>query len=187
MKLALQDIISIIIAIIGFLGAIVPYVVKCKWFNGINFFLKKLFFWVSLILILSGLGYFVWSQLHTPSIKIEYPVEGGKVVKIENVKGSYRNILSNHLIWVIVYSYPDKVYYPHSSHANVDNKGGWSNNSTIIGSSIDSGMQFDIIVLLVDENSQQELNKYLNNTERHGLEELPTGVKLYDKVTVKRL
>src|SRR5262249_19172619 len=90
---------EIIVALIGLLGiiitAVVPLVVEKQWPkpNG------------------------------NAEKKIKHPLDGGLVNSQEAVRGESRNIPADYKIWVVVYSYPDRVFYPHHQNAETDAKG----------------------------------------------------------------
>lgn len=121
-----------------------------------------------------------------PNIKITSHSDGGIVNPTETVEGESKNIPLRAKIWLVVYSYSDQMFYPHLMAAVIENSGKWINYEISIGSSIDSGKKFDIVPLLLDENSLIEFQNYVSNAERHGLTRLPQGVQPFGKITVKR-
>jgi hypothetical protein len=119
-------------------------------------------------------------------IKIKNPPGGGLVDSQEAVKGESRNIPADHKIWVVVYSYPDRIFYPHRQNAETDPKGDWGSLEVNIGASTDYGKDFDLICLLADQDAQQAFMRYAESTESHGMETLPKGATRYHQVKVKR-
>jgi hypothetical protein len=122
-----------------------------------------------------------------PIIKIGYPVNNQKVNDVETIEGTFRNITQNNqLIWVAIYSYVDNKYFLYES-AKIDYvHKKWGNNQLTIGTQSDTGKQFNIIVLLVDYKSKQydDIINYLNDTNKHGLDNLPLGSHIYNEIKV---
>jgi len=142
-------------------------------------------------IIITSLGPFVVEKLWPKpngdvEIKIKHPLDGGLVNSQEAVRGESRNIPADYKIWVVVYSYSDRVFYPHHQNAETDVKGNWGSLELNIGASTDYGKDFDVICLLADQDAQQEFMRYAESTESSGMETLPKGATKYHQVKVKR-
>jgi hypothetical protein len=142
-------------------------------------------------IFITALGPFVVEKLCPKpdgaiDIKIKHPPDGGLVNSQEAVTGESRNIPADHKIWVVVYSYSDRVFYPHHQNAETDAKGNWGSPEGDIGASTDYGKDFDVICLLADQDAQQEFMRYAESTESSGMETLPKGATKYHQVKVKR-
>jgi hypothetical protein len=142
-------------------------------------------------IFITALGPFVVEKLWPKpggdiEIKIKHPLDGGLVNSQEVVRGESRNIPADHKIWVVVYSYSDRAFYPHHQNAETDAKGNWGSLEVNIGASTDDGKDFDVICLLADQDSQQEFMRYAESTESSGMETLPKGATKYNQVKVRR-
>lgn len=80
-------------------------------------------------------------------------------------------------------------YYPQNQAADVQPSGGWA-SMTYIGVPSDVGLKFELIAVLVDKEGQDAFNKYLvnakNKSDYAGLEQIPNGAIVYDRVSVTR-
>jgi hypothetical protein len=144
--------------------------------------------WITIFSALAaavGLVYwiFVFPEL---TIKVTFPSPNARVEIEETILGESSSIPSESAIWVFVYSYPDGKLYPHEREAQADANGQWSARNVDIGALQDQGEKFDIIAVLANENGQTAIKGYIDRTESAGLEQLPEGVKEYDRVTVVR-
>ena len=142
-------------------------------------------------IFITALGPFVVEKLWPEpdgsiDIKIKHPLDSGLVNSQETVRGESRNIPADHKIWVVVYSYSDRIFYPHHHNAEIEGKGNWGSLEVNIGASTDYGRDFDLICLLADQDAQQEFMRYAESTESHGMVSLPKGAKKYHQVRVKR-
>ena len=81
-------------------------------------------------------------------------------------------------------------YYPQNNPAAVQANGDWI-SLTFIGIEEDVNKKFDIIVVLADKRAQDAFNAYRKQSEDTdtwpGLERLPEGVTIYDRITVTRM
>jgi len=91
----------------------------------------------------------------------------------------YRNI------GTLPYSPQDKRDLPIVMMANGD----WSTQA-IVGSNMDSGLEFKIFAVLADEKANKAIIDYLDMSRASGswdgLVQLPDGATIYDKVSVTR-
>ena len=133
----------------------------------------------------------VASQTPTPNtgLKITQPIEGGKVDQTEMVKGTSQRIPDGHVIWVVLFVQKVGRYYPQNQPADIQANGDWA-SVTYIGVPKDVGLKFDILAVSADKEGQNALNRYLVNardrSDYAGLERLPNGVAIYDRVSVTR-
>lgn len=123
-----------------------------------------------------------------PEIKINYPSNTAHVK--ENITGTANYLPDNSKIWIIVYPHNNK-YYP-QSEANIQSGGGWSLPQPVyIGTENDTGLQFDIIAVLVDQQSQDEFKNYYERCKKtnkwFGMDEIPDNAKEYARITVTRV
>jgi hypothetical protein len=127
----------------------------------------------------------------TPSadVKITSPHDGGKVNQTEMVKGTSSNVPSGNVIWVIVFVHKVGRYYPQNQPADIQSNGDWASVS-YFGVATDTGLKFDAIAVLADDKGQKAIQDYLSNArdknDYAGLERLPDGVKIYNRVSVTR-
>jgi hypothetical protein len=126
-----------------------------------------------------------------PFLKITQPLAGSNVTINELVEGVSTNVPVDNVIWVFV-SVPNiNRYYPMDNPAILQYNGEWSSQTTL-GRDIDSGGQFDILVVLADIDAQNEINTYLSqnvnppNGIYHGMPKLPSGATVFDMVRVTR-
>jgi hypothetical protein len=124
-----------------------------------------------------------------PTVKITQPVEGATVDQTQMVRGTSQAVPEGHAIWVVLYVQKVGRYYPQNQAADVQPNGGWS-SMTYIGVPSDVGLKFDLIAVLVDKEGQDAFARYLvnakNKSDYAGLEQLPNGATVYDRVSVTR-
>ena len=105
------------------------------------------------------------------------------------VNGTSDRVPNNHVIRVVVYSSPVGRYYPQEYPADIQANGDWS-SLLFIGVEEDVDCQFDIIVVLANQEAQSLFNGYLKeaHSQQHypGLDQLPEGTIQYDRCTVTR-
>lgn len=128
----------------------------------------------------------LWFTVRTDFLAITYPRDGDSVSMSEDIKGDSENLPTDKMIWILIYSYQDNRYYPHTSNADAELRGHWTSRRTVIGAQGDQGRQFDIIALLVDQQARQELESYLVSAERAGMARIPLGSEIHQKMTVIR-
>lgn len=125
----------------------------------------------------------------TTKVKITYPNDGNVVEIKETIRGTSQRVPNEHKIWVVIYPHGVYRYYPQSDSAKVQEDGEWS-SSSYIGVEEDIGREFDIIAMLLDKKAQDTFNDYLTQAEKEktypGLEKLPEGSTIYDRITVTR-
>ena len=127
----------------------------------------------------------------TPSTdaKISQPTDGATVSQTETIKGTSQRVPDTSAIWVVVYIPSVGRYYPQNNPADIQANGNWS-SVAYIGIPTDVGLKLDIIVVMADKTAQDAFNAYLKNArdknDYPGLEQLPKGAKIYDRITVTR-
>jgi len=122
-------------------------------------------------------------------VEITYPYDGANVEIGENVRGTSQKIPEGHAIWIMVYPHVVDRYYPRNNPTDVQANGDWT-SLTYIGIEEDVNRKFDIIAVLADKRAQDAFNAYHKQSEDTetwpGLERLPEGAPIYDRITVTR-
>lgn len=126
------------------------------------------------------------TEIKSPEIIINYTSDTAQIV--ENITGTAKNIPERHELWILVYAYPAHKYYPQNGTMDIQN-GNWS-IPAYIGVKDNVGVKFDIIAVLADENARAEFTSYIINGKINnkwpGIDKIPDGAKVYDKITVIR-
>jgi hypothetical protein len=131
---------------------------------------------------------FGYRQATRPRLSIMEPVEGASVPIKVTVTGTSAHIPKGHKIWVAVFPHENRHYYPETSAAEVSVAGDWI-SPIYIGEEGNEGESFDILAMFVDENAQDAIEVYVEESQEtgwKGLAKLPEGVEIYDRVTVVR-
>lgn len=122
-------------------------------------------------------------------VEITYPDDWAPADMREMVRGTSQKVPKGQTIWVVSYPHVTGRYYPQNDPAYVEANGDWS-ALTSIGIEEDSGLKFDIIVVLANQSAQEKFRDYLltakGEKEWPGLESLPDGVTIYNHVMVIR-
>jgi hypothetical protein len=144
----------------------------------------------SMVLFALNLVVFGWRYWGpAPDIEITYPLNNSAVGLQEVVRGTSQRISRKQEIWLVVYPHSVGLYYPQNGPADMQIKGDWA-SLAIIGVKENTGATFDIIVVLADEAAQDTFNAYLSKSQADGLwkglDGLPSGAVIYDRVTVTR-
>ncbi len=144
----------------------------------------------SLVLLVSNLAVFGWRYWGSGTeVSVKYPPNNSTVEIKEMIQGTSQRISKGQEIWIVVYPHITDRYYPQNGPADVEVGGEWA-SLTIIGVETDTSMKFDIIAVLADETAQDTFNDYLSKSQAdqswEGLEKLPSGAAIYDRVTVTR-
>ena len=125
----------------------------------------------------------------TTNVKITEPSEGTKVAQTQMVKGTSQKIPDSQVVWVVLFVHNVGRYYPQNQRADIQANGDWASVS-YIGVPKDIGLKFDVIAVLADKEGQNAFNKYLvdakDKSDYAGLERLPDGATIYDRVSVTR-
>jgi hypothetical protein len=124
-----------------------------------------------------------------PSLKITYPLEDYKVEIEQTVRGTSQNIPEDQKIWIVVFVHGDN-FYPQHYPINVQANGDWI-STAITCTEVSAGEEFDILVVLANKEAQDILNAYIeqckNEKKWPGLERLPEGAKIFDRVIVTKM
>lgn len=145
---------------------------------------------ISLILLVANLWIF-WERnfVSTTEVEITYPYDGASVEIREMVRGISQKVPEGHAIWIVVYSHVVGRYYPQNYPADVQANGDWA-SLIYIGTEEDTSKKFDIIAVIVNKSTQDIFNAYLTQAKDKktwpGLERLPEGAAIYDRITVTR-
>ena len=122
-------------------------------------------------------------------VRITYPSDGATVEIREIVRGTSQNIPKEQAIWVVIYPHEVNRYYPQDYPADIQANGYWS-SLAFFGSEKDTGKKFDVVVVLANKDAQDTFNAYLKKGKEEkswpGLERLPEGAVIYDRITVTR-
>jgi len=125
-------------------------------------------------------------------VKITNPSNGATVSKSIDVGGTSKDIPAGAALWIMVYPHGVNRYYPQDKRdfpVVMTANGDWSTKA-VIGSDTDSGLEFEIFVVLADEKANQAIIDYLDKSKASGswpgMEPLPDGSMIYDKVSVTR-
>jgi len=120
---------------------------------------------------------------------ITYPSNGAEVEREEMVRGTSQEVPAGHVIWIVVFPHAASRYYPQDRQADIEAKGDWTSKA-YIGVEENVGEGFDIIAVIADEAGQGVFRRYFEdarkNNDWRGLEQLPEGAVIYNRVTVTR-
>lgn len=180
---------SVILFLI-FIIIIVYYIPKNTKFRSIPVRLSLLLLIIILELTIIISPVFVLDkspETRPPQIRINYTLDTAHIT--ENITGTAQNIPERCELWILVYPYATKTYYPQYGGASVQN-GVWS-VPIYIGINDSIGEKFDIIAVLADNNARAELTSFLENGKIKndwtvGMKEIPDGATVYDRITVVR-
>lgn len=126
----------------------------------------------------------------TPALTISEPQDGAVVPRVVGTSGTWEHIPEDQRPWVLVFPHEAPRYYP-QQQARLFENGEWSGN-VFVGNEDgeQTGQLFDIVVGLADDAAHRELADYMTRSENAGsfggLDALPAGFVLYDRVTVTR-
>ena len=149
---------------------------------------------VAFFIFLGLLGWQAFGSQAATEVKITHPTGESRVAHIETVRGTTRGIPTGHVVWVVVFAHEVGRYYPQDRAASAEARGRWS-SVTYLGLQGDAGKgkTFDILAVLVDDQARRVFGAYIAEAKEHadwpdwyGLEGLPTGVVIWDRVTVTR-
>lgn len=105
----------------------------------------------------------------------------------ETINGTWKNIPTGKVIWVVSYSYLVNLYYPMDYPAITTASGGWTSPATFGGN---VGEKFDVIVLLANKDAQEAINAYITQSKiedyHRGIANLPEGTEVFVQITVTR-
>ncbi len=148
--------------------------------------------WVCIAIAVVNTGILGWRLLRpSPSMEvaITYPTNLSKVEQTETIRGTVTKLPEEHVIWVVVFIQEVGRYYPQNRPADLEAGGRWS-SLVYIGVPSDIDKRFDILAVVADTNAQNVFNAYLaearDRSDWAGLEMLPEGAVIYDRITVTR-
>lgn len=152
--------------------------------------LRTIIMLINVILLVVNLGIFGWRYWgHATKVEITYPNNGVSAEVREMVRGTSQKIPKGQAIWIVVYPHIAGRYHPQNDPADIQANGDWA-SLTFIGIENDVGNKFDIIVVLADKNTQDTFKAYLTQSNDKkvwlGLEKLPEGATVYNRITVTR-
>lgn len=108
---------------------------------------------------------------------------------MEVIKGTSQALPAGTAIWVFVFIPHVGRYYPQNNPVDMQVNGEWS-SVAFIGQETDAGMKADIVAVVADKSAQQAIFSYLQNARDTqnfaGLERIPEGALIYDRITVER-
>ncbi len=129
------------------------------------------------------------TKISTTEVKITHPYDGAYVEIVEMVRGTSQKIPEEEVIWIVIFPHIVGSYYPQNDPADVQTNGEWSSLISI-GIEEDVDKEFDILAVLADKNAQYTFNAYLGEAKGKetwpGLQKLPEGASIYDRITVTR-
>lgn len=124
-----------------------------------------------------------------PEVKITDLSSGDRVNLEEVLRGTSQNIPEEQVIWIVIYPREVRRYYPQDYPVEIQAGGDWT-SSVYIGIEADVGKTFDIIAVLADQEAQDAFNDYLEECQEEkswpGLEVLPEGAVIHERITVTR-
>ena len=143
--------------------------------------------WLGIIIIILDLGWLggYWLAEVERPIHITSPSNDQAINSRVQVKGNYKGIPAGQTLWVAVAPFSTPIYYPQQDPAIIQPNGTWT-SLTFVGSAADAGKAFDILLVLVNQPGKQAFTDYLAGNLQNGLNGLPPGVTIVDKVTVWR-
>lgn len=142
-----------------------------------------------LFIAVVSIGFFLFWPKPIEEGKITYPMNQSLCRQTETIQGTSHNIANDKKIWVVVFPQEAGRYYPQNKPADVAVNGNWS-SITYIGVPEDVGKRFDILAIGADKSVQDSISVYLavarDKSDAAGLEQLPDGAVLYDRISVIR-
>jgi hypothetical protein len=139
---------------------------------------------VFLSILIVILIFLIFQKPMNPDITISYPNKGSTVEKIIDIRGKYRNISSFDNIVVFTHNVEHGLYFPQRNKI-IAKKNEWECKSISIGSSVDLGKKFEILVIQLDSLGIRKLNNYYAQLESSGMFKLPSCI-IYEKTMIKR-
>ena len=124
-----------------------------------------------------------------PEIKIIKPWDKEIVYRQETLTGTSQYIPEGYKLWAVVFPKEIGRYYPQEEPIEIDGQGAWTTDISI-GTEVDEGEMFRIIVVLADKICQDCFTDYIKDCEEKqswsGMEELPEDAKELEYITVTR-
>jgi hypothetical protein len=126
----------------------------------------------------------------TVQVKIDKPVAESKVSYAERIKGRSQLLPTDKKIWIVIFPLAANSYYPQDRYVDIQPDGQWSSVAYIGIKDANIGESFDVIAVLVNSDAQEVFEKYSRESKAKqkwlGLENLPEGAQVYDRITVVR-
>lgn len=152
-------------------------------------FLAVAFLSIAMLLIGFFLGSFFGDKQESTQVGITYPLNQTSCQAIEIVQGTSSGLPSDMAIWIIIKPQKNDLYYPQNKPAETDVNGNWSSVANI-GRQDDVLEKFEIIAVLADQSAQDSFAAYIANSRENGsfdgLQLLPDGVQIYDRIVLTR-
>lgn len=147
------------------------------WFMVISFF-------IAIIFLIS-----IWLSSSPIEITITDPIDEDSVELIYFVRGTAQEIPEDKELWIVVYCPSIGQYYPQNGSVEPNDLGEWEFR-TYIGQENNSGLDFEIKVVLADSLAQEIFNNYIAESEIkgewEGIINIPEGAQTYAYVQVTR-
>jgi hypothetical protein len=148
--------------------------------------------WICIVVAVMNSGLLGWRWLRpgpTTDVTITYPINQARVDQTETVRGTSQGLSAEQVIWVVVFVQEVGRYYPQNRPADMEAGDNWS-SIVYIGIPADTGKRFDILAVVANEEAQDAFTVYLadarDRSDWPGLESLPAGAVIYDRITVTR-
>jgi hypothetical protein len=148
--------------------------------------------WACVAIAVINTGLLAWRLLYpgpATNVTITYPINLARVDQTETVRGTVHGLLGEQVVWVVVFAQGVGRYYPQNRPADIEADNKWS-SIVYIGVPADTDKRFDILAVVVDSEAQNAFDAYLadarDRNDWAGLEALPAGAVIHDRITVTR-
>ena len=148
--------------------------------------------WIIIAITIINIGIFIrrsFNSEKTTQIFLTYPINLSEVDQKETIRGSAVNLPPNYKMILVVFNPVVERYYPQDQNFSIEADNKWS-SLVLIGSDQDVGKKFDIIVLNANEKATGFFESYFlgskNSGSWVGMNQLPEGAIIYDRITVTR-
>lgn len=148
--------------------------------------------WVCIAIAAVNTGILGWRLFRPPpltEVTITYPTNLARVDQTEVVLGTFQGLPEGKTIWIVIFIPEVGRYYPQNRPVDLEAGNKWS-SLAYIGVPSDTGKRFDILAVVVDTGAQNAFNAYLadarDRSDWAGMEALPEGAIIYDRITVTR-
>jgi hypothetical protein len=116
-------------------------------------------------------------------VKLLAPQAGSCFAPDSLVEGEWQNLPADYDIWVAATKLDGRVFFPEDRKAIKLENGTWESS---FGYTPPAGAKgFYIRVMLVNSEGRARFESYAHDTARMGLEELPAGVQVFDRIRMK--
>jgi len=148
--------------------------------------------WACIVIAVVNTGILGWRLFSPPpptGVTITYPINLARVDQTEVVRGTFQGLPTGKTIWIVLFIPEAGRYYPQNRPADLEAANRWS-SLAYIGVPSDTGKRFDILAVVADTGAQNAFNAYLadarDRSDWAGMEALPEGAVIYDRITVTR-